>query len=137
MGNSNSTIKKVSFEDIQQAINVSGAQTLINTLPADKQECLIPKTIPINQEESTINAFLKNGDTDVRLIVYGVNCNDDTMFVKYNQLTSLGFKNVSVYVGGLFEWLLLQDVIGFDDFPTTKKVKELEFLNFKANTCSK
>jgi hypothetical protein len=132
MGNSNSTIQKVSFEDVQQAINISGAPTLINTLPADKQECLIPNTIPVSQEESVVNAFLKNGNTDIRLIVYGINCNDDTMFIKYNQLISLGFKNIGVYVGGLFEWLLLQDVVGVADFPTTKKVNELEFLNYKA-----
>ncbi len=132
MGNSISTIKKVSFDEVQQVINTLTAPTLINTLPIDKQDCLIPNTIPVSQEESIINAFLKNGNTDIRLIVYGTNCNDDTMFIKYNQLVSLGFKNISVYVGGLFEWLLLQDVVGCADFPTTKKVNELEFLNYKA-----
>lgn len=132
MGNSNSTIQKVSFEEVQQAIHTLNAPTLINTLPIDKQDCLIPNTIPVSQEESIINAFLKNGNTETRLIVYGINCNDDTTFIKYNQLISLGFKNISVYVGGLFEWLLLQDVVGVADFPTTKKVNELEFLNYKA-----
>ena len=132
MGNSISTIQKVSFEDVQQAIQISGGPTLINTLPSEKQECLIPNTMRASKEESIINDFIKNGNTDVSLIVYGINCNDETMFIKYNQLVSLGFKNTRVYVGGLFEWLLLQDVIGFADFPTTKKVNELEFLNYKS-----
>lgn len=132
MGNSISTIQKVSFEDVQQAIQISGGPTLINTLPSEKQECLIPNTMRASKEESIINDFIKNGNTDVSLIVYGINCNDETMFIKYNQLVSLGFKNTRVYVGGLFEWLLLQDVIGFTDFPTTKKVNELEFLNYKS-----
>ena len=132
MGNSYSTIQKVSFEEVQQAIHTLSAPTLISTLPIDKQDCLIPNTIPVSQEESSINKFLKNGNTDTRLIVYGINCNDETTFIKYNQLISLGFKNISVYVGGLFEWLLLQDVVGVADFPTTKKVNELEFLNYKA-----
>jgi len=134
MGNFNSTVQKVSFEDVQQAIHISGGPTLINTLPSEKQECLIPNTMLASKEESIINEFIKNGNTEVRLIIYGINCNDDTMFIKYNQLVSLGFKNTSVYVGGLFEWLLLQDVVGFTDFPTTKKVNELEFLNYKSKS---
>ena len=42
---------------------------------------------------------------------------------------SLGFYNVYLYNGGLFEWLLLQDIYGFDEFPTTKK--ELDILKYK------
>jgi len=34
-----------------------------------------------------------------------------------------------VYPGGLFEWLLLQDIYGEDNFPTTKK--EMDILRFK------
>jgi hypothetical protein len=38
---------------------------------------------------------------------------------------------VFVYTGGLFEWLMLQDIYGETDFPTTKK--ELDILRFKPN----
>ena len=43
----------------------------------------------------------------------------------------LGFHNVFIYPGGIFEWLLLQDVYGDEDdaFPTT--VKELDILRYK------
>ena len=37
--------------------------------------------------------------------------------------------NVYVYPGGLFEWLLLQDIYGEDNFPTT--LKELDILKYK------
>ena len=51
---------------------------------------------------------------------------------KYHQLTNLGFYEVYVYVGGLFEWLLLQDIFGEENFPTT--TKELDILKYKAKS---
>ena len=60
-----------------------------------------------------------------------MNASDETIVRKYNQLTSLGLINVVIYPGGLFEWLLLQDIFGNEDFPTTKK--ELDILKYKGN----
>jgi len=131
MGNSIGKMEKVGFEFVQNFINTTVKPILINTLQADKQECLIPNTVLASQEETIMNDFLKNGNTTVTMVVYGCNCNDDTVFLKYNQLVSLGFKNIYIYTGGMFEWLLLQDVFGFNDFPTTIKVKELDFLKYK------
>jgi hypothetical protein len=37
----------------------------------------------------------------------------------------LGFENVYIYRGGMFEWLLLQDIYGFDEFQTTSKITDL------------
>ena len=51
---------------------------------------------------------------------------------KYTQLLNLGFTNVYIYPGGLFEWLCLQDIYGFENFPTTKK--ELDILRFKGRS---
>ena len=51
---------------------------------------------------------------------------------KYDQLIGLGFPNVFIYPGGLFEWLCLQDIYGYDNFPTT--IKELDILKFKAKS---
>ena len=64
-------------------------------------------------------------------IANDLNSNDEKIYTKYNQLTSLGFYNVFIYTGGLFEWLLLQDIYGVKDFPTTKK--ELDLLKYKPN----
>jgi hypothetical protein len=47
------------------------------------------------------------------------------------ELVQLGFYQVYIYTGGLFEWMLLQDIYGADDFPTTKK--ELDILKYKGN----
>jgi hypothetical protein len=44
---------------------------------------------------------------------------------KQMQLKKMGFRNVFVYLGGLFEWLLLQDIYGKLEFPTTSKQTDL------------
>ena len=128
MGNSQ-TIQKINYEDIQYAIKNSEQYLLINTLVESEQNCLIPNTININKEIEMINNFIKMGNKQVKIIIYGRNCNDEKIYSKYNQLNSLGFYNLYVYTGGLFEWLMLQDIYGNTEFPTTKI--ELDILRFK------
>jgi hypothetical protein len=130
MGNSQST-QKINFEDIQYVVKNSEAHILINTLNENEQECLIPNTVGINKEAELINQLIKNGNKQVKIIVYGRNCNDEKIYNKYNQLSSLGFFNIFIYTGGLFEWLMLQDIYGSNEFPTTKK--ELDILKYKPN----
>ena len=130
MGNSQS-IRKINFEDIQYIIKNSERHIIINTLPVSEQDCLLPNTMNIHKEEELINQLLNSGKKEVNIIIYGKNCNDSTLYTKYQQLSSLGFYNVFVYPGGLFEWLLLQDIYGTTEFPTTKK--ELDLLRFKPN----
>jgi hypothetical protein len=130
MGNSQST-QKINFEDVQYVIKNSESHILINTLNEKDQECLLPNTTSINKEVELINSLIKNGRKNAKIIVYGRNCNDETIYNKYNQLNSLGFYNVYIYTGGLFEWLLLQDIYGSNEFPTTKK--ELDILKYKPN----
>ena len=130
MGNTQTT-QKVNFEDIQYVVKNPDMHILINTLSESKQDCLIPNTIPANQEEIIINRFIKSGNKEIRIILYGENANDEKIYKKYQQLTSLGFFNVYIYVGGMFEWLMLQDIYGFQEFQTTKK--ELDILRFKPN----
>ena len=127
MGNTPS-IRKVNFEDVQTLQNKSIKGLLINTLSTDFQSCLICGTISITQEEKIINELIsKNPDTYV--VVYGKNSNDETIYKKYKQLCDLGFSNVHLYIGGMFEWLLLQDIYGSDDFKTTQE--ELDILKYK------
>ena len=130
MGNSQS-MQKINYEDVQYIIKNSEVHILINTLNENEQECLIPNTININQEEEFINTLIKNGNKPIKIIVYGKNSNDEKIYTKYNQLVALGFYNVFIYTGGLFEWLLLQDIYCAKDFPTTKK--ELNLLKYKPN----
>lgn len=124
------SISKVNFEDIQSVCHSSNPRLLINTLPPGMQGCLIPGTLPIDEEEGTINASLSTSDGKNReIIVYGKNANDETVHKKYQQLMSLGFRNVGIYPGGMFEWLLLQDIYSAASFPTTSK--ELDILKYK------
>jgi rhodanese-related sulfurtransferase len=129
MGNSPSSINKINFEDVQHALNNKEQFMLMNTLGESEQDCLIMNTLPASQEEMIINKYLKSYTKDVQIIVYGRNNNDEKIQTKYNQLTSLGFNNVYIYTGGLFEWLLLQDIFGEKEFPTTKK--QLDVLKYK------
>ena len=137
MGNQPS-IKKVNFEDIQNVLqnifiasNNNNMQViLINTLETnpEAQSCIIPGTIHFSQEEEVINKCLQS-DKDVRIIIYGKNANDTTIYQKYTQLMDLGFSNVFVYPGGMFEWMLLQDIYSDEHFKTTRR--ELDILKFK------
>jgi hypothetical protein len=130
MGNSQS-IQKINFEDVQYVLKNPESHLLINTLPETEQMCLLPNTVQANQEEIIINKYLKNGLKNIKIVIYGRNCNDEKIYTKCSQLTSLGFYNVYIYTGGLFEWLMLQDIYGTQEFLTTKK--ELDLLKFKPN----
>jgi len=128
MGNTQS-IQKINFEDVQYVIRNSELFLLINTLNESEQQCLLINTINANQEVEIINKYLKNGNKNIKIILYGKNCNDEKIYTKYNQLKSLGFYNVFIYTGGLFEWLMLQDIYGDNEFPTSKK--ETDILKYK------
>ena len=119
MGNSIS-LQKVNYTDIQHICEKKLGYILINTLPANEQEYLISTTLPCNAEESTINHYINN-DRNVKIVIYGKNANDNSIYDKGKQLISLGFTNVYLYPGGLFEWSLLQELYDFENFPTIKK----------------
>ena len=129
MGNKMS-IRKVGFEDIQFVIKHKKRNyVLINTLTITEQNCLIPDTIAIKDEEAIINKHLNK---NIHIIIYGKNANDESIFKKYEQLLTLGCSSVFVYTGGLFEWLLLQDIYGKEEFPTTSD--ELDILKYRAES---
>lgn len=124
------TYKRITFEDIQHAIRSPGGYILINTFPIGEQDCLLPTTISYFIEEKTLNDMIQQYDFKSRkIIVYGKNANDVSAEEKYKQLTTLGFSEVYLYSGGMFEWMLLQDIYGEDEFPTTTKV--LDILKFR------
>lgn len=129
MGNTQS-MKKINYEDMQTVIKNPEIYLIINTLPLSEQRCLITNTILASDEETIINKLMKE-NKNIRIIIYGKNCNDETINKKYQQLYSLGFYNIFVYLGGMFEWLMLQDIYGSDLFPTT--LKELDLLKYKPN----
>ena len=127
MGNSQS-ISKINFEDMQTFIYDSNT-LVINTLLADKQDCLIINTLPWDHETKRINDLLGQGELNKKMVIYGMNACDEGIVTKYNQLFKLGFTQLYIYPGGLFEWILLQDIYGNHLFPTT--TQEIDILRFK------
>ena len=123
--------KRLSYEDMQGIIDSKEKDEciVINTMPLTDQSCLIPKTVAATEETKLLNKCLAERRKHVRIVIYGRNCNDETVLNKHDQIVALGFTDVSVYLGGMFEWLLLQDVYGAEMFPTVGR--EPDLLRFK------
>lgn len=126
MGNQQ-TIQKCNFEDVQYVIKHKNG-ILLNTMSINEQDVLIDGTLPIHIEEETVNKKMRSNPEEI-IIIYGKNTNDETVHIKYEQLQSLGFKNIYMYSGGLFEWLCLQDIFGEDNFQTNKK--EIDIIKYR------
>jgi len=123
------SIQKINYEDVQSSIQNPHDFVMISTLQTTDQQCLIPTTISADIEEVAINRLMKTEKRESRVIVYGKNSSDELVDKKCNQLYGLGFINVYVYSGGMFEWLMLQDIYGELDFPTTSV--EIDLLKYK------
>jgi len=118
------SIKKIGFEDMKYAI-CHKEYVLMNTMDSQSQGCLIYGTVPSFDEERLVNQFLENSEQgSVKIAIYGRNSTDDSIDRKADQLISLGFREVYIYSGGLFEWLLLQDIYGSSEFPTIGKCRD-------------
>jgi hypothetical protein len=90
------------------------------------EQVLIKETLTAQEEETFINEYLsKYVETQKTIILYGRNSCDHSPQKKQTQLLSLGISDVYIYSGGIFEWLLLQDIYGASEFPTTNLVTDL------------
>jgi hypothetical protein len=119
------SINKVNFEYVQNYCNFKNDKLLlINTLDYSKQECLIKGTIKASNEEEYMNKLLKT-NKNKEIILYGLHHTDLSVIKKYNQLKKLGFKNVHIYFGGMYEWLLLQEVFGTINFEIDGSLKDI------------
>jgi len=132
MGNQVSLVPKVSYEDIQMVVyrnsHVQNSTLIINTLPPTLQHCLIKTTLDIRFEERVVNTFIEK-NPDIMIIIYGKNSNDITILHKYEQLVKLGFTNVYIYTGGIFEWMLLHEIYGKELFQITRY--EIDILRYR------
>jgi hypothetical protein len=128
MGNIQSNIYNYNYNFEKMQEHIKNKSIIINTLDSNNQECLISGTTSIEDEIKLLNAYLKTNKT-ILIIIYGKNNSDSSVIKKYKQLQSLGFTNIALYLGGLFEWLLLQDIFGYENFPTTTKT--IDILKYK------
>ena len=97
---------------------------LINTLPITRQDCLIKGTLKAFIEVEYMNKLIKI-NKNKEIIIYGIHHTDISVVQKYNQLKKLGFTNVHIYFGGMYEWLLLQDVFGSINFQTDGTIENI------------
>jgi hypothetical protein len=116
----------VSYEDVQYA---QARYTIISTFPLNEQDLLIYNTVPCNVEINIVEDAIKK---KTPIIIYGKHPNDSTIYDKYKQIKKLG-GNAYIYPGGLYEWLLLQEIYGNDDFKTTKYKKPMDLIKYKPN----
>lgn len=121
MGQVYSNFTHINYEELQSKIGTS--IILLNTLSSDDQKYLIKGTLNAMYEIGIMNEQLKK-NKNVEIIIYGKDHYDISVIKKYNQLKKLGFKNVSIYFGGLFEWALLQDIYGISNFQTDGQIKD-------------
>ena len=123
MGNGISNL--VNFELLKE-MQKEGA-TIIHIMD-ENEKVLILGTVVAEKESEKINKMISKNDYEKDIIIYGRNCHEyENLLKKQKQLASLGFKNIFIYLGGMFEWLLLQDVYGSKEFPTEKKGEILDF----------
>jgi rhodanese-related sulfurtransferase len=124
------SLSKINYEDVINLLNTNSPNNviLLNTLNDKNQHCLIINTLHYTDEETILNKYI-NDNKSILVVIYGMNYSDETIYIKYNQLLKLGFTNVYIYPGGMFEWLLLQDIYGDEMFKTTSK--ELDILIYK------
>lgn len=116
-------IKYVGFENVKLAIQQKFI--IINTLSNSDQDNLIKGTIDYKTEESIINDLIASYDFTKPILIYGKNATDISSDNKYIQLQKLGFRNIILYKGGMFEWMLLQDIYGVSEFPSSKTTLDI------------
>jgi len=126
------TFSKIGFEDVKYSIKYPETHILINTLSLDTQRNLILTTVPAEKEELVINHIIEDYRMkDMKIVIYGRNATDDTVEKKASQISNLGFSQVFLYCGGIFEWLLLQEIYGTSEFPTTDHNKTVDLLQYR------
>jgi hypothetical protein len=124
MGNV-SSVYRCNFETIQEIIKINSRDIiLINTLDRNNQSCLIQGTLSVGDEIKIIDESLRKRQKKT-IYIYGKNYNDETVYKKYEQLSKISQFECYIYLGGLFEWLLLQEIYGNSLFPTNKVEQDL------------
>ena len=118
-------ITKIGYEDIIYILKYPEQYILINTLPKDEQTCLIKNTLSIESEISIIDHNIEQQKFNIKIVIYGKNSCDFSVDKKYKQLLDLGFTDIYIYSGGMFEWLMLQDIYGTDEFKTTSNTLDI------------
>jgi hypothetical protein len=114
MGNATSRVLPVVERAVFDDLNDS-RYLVISVLSETEQDVLIQGTVACGNEVAEVEKAIQAKRV---IIIYGRNNHDDRVWLKYAQLKKLGGK-AKVYIGGLFEWILLQELYGNERFPLT------------------
>ena len=127
----NMNTEKESSENLSR-IKGESAELRDGVTPEDtteKQEPLKhndkPRSYMLEAREERKKGKEKEINKKKEIIIYGKNHRDLKIIEKYNQLKKLGFTNVYIYFGGLFEWLLLKEYYGEINFPIDGKMGDI------------
>lgn len=124
----------LNFDDMKQAID--RGYTICHIMEEADEGIIIKNTLSVKDEIKKINDFLQNDQLDGMIVLYGRNYTDiDKLAQRQKQLNSLGFMRVFIYVGGLYEWVLLQNVYGDKLFPTNRIFDILEIGSIAPQRC--
>jgi hypothetical protein len=124
MGQIYSSYQHYTFKELQKKIdNHKGEFILLNTLPIQEQNYLIKGTVNAVLENDFINGLVKK-DRNKEIIIYGRDHHDMRVIEKYNKLKKIGFTKIFIYFGGIFEWSLLQEIYGVQNFQTDGNVND-------------
>ncbi len=124
----------LNFDDMKQAIY--RGYTICHIMEEADEGTIIKNTLSVKDEIKKINDFLQNDQLDGMIVLYGRNYTDiDKLAQRQKQLNSLGFMRVFIYVGGLYEWVLLQNVYGDKLFPTNRIFDILEIGSIAPQRC--
>ena len=124
MGATQSNTMYANYCSIQHAIKLE--KTIIHIMNIADETILIKGTLTAEQEVQRINAWINDIEHTANndIFIYGYsNADFNKLLQRQKQLNGLGFKNVHIYFGGMFEWLLLRDVYGADEFPVDGLIK--------------
>lgn len=121
----------VNFSAVHKIIVTAySTSVLIHTMKIEDEQYLISKTLTASQEEDKINLWIAEHNFEQHIILYGYSHVDMTDLIQKKQkLRAYGFTNVFIYLGGMFEWLLLRDVYGEIEFPVTGLTKKSDFID--------
>ncbi len=124
MGATQSKNMYVTYCTIQQAIKLG--KTIIHIMNIGDETILIKGTLTAEQEVQRINTWINDIEHTANndIFIYGYSDSDfNKLLQRQKQLNGLGFKRVYIYLGGMFEWLLLRDVYSADEFPVDGLIK--------------
>ncbi len=115
---------------VHNAVLSSNPTILIHAMKIEDEHILIHKTLTATEEVDKINLLISEHNFEQNIIIYGYSHMDlQALLLKKQKLHAYGFDNVFIYLGGMFEWLLLRDVYGEIEFPVDGLAKGSVFLD--------